>query len=367
MKKGTIILLVLIIAAGALIAGCSKKDDGSAVSGVEKEKEIIRLTIGGGHPVTLSYTAMYHDFFIPEVNKRLEGSNYEIKWTEGWGGSISTLADQYESLESGFLDICDVGSMFEPVKTSGLAFVGFIPFNCPDPEKVAKAVNKTFAAFPEVVDDIYTNHNIKILTFNTTATYDFISTFEWGSVDDLAGVKVAAAGSNLNNLKGTDAITVQSSLNEAYTSFQTGVYDAWIMSADFTVAFKLNEVAPHLKKVGFGTLSSAQGINLNTWNKLPSQVQNAIADVAAEYGRKIAEKSSAGNEKAYEKILADGGTVTEFSDVERVEWAAMLPNIPMMWVEEQTAKGYPAREMMQTYFDALAEEGYEMPRDWLNE
>ncbi len=344
--------------------GCSKK--GNDVVD-EKEKTVIRMTIGGGHPVTMSYTALYHDFFIPEVNKRLENTDYEINWTEAWGGSIAGLADQYEALESGLLDICDVGSLFEPAKTSGLAFAGYVPFNCSDPEKVSIAVTETFEAFPEVVDQIYTDHNIKILTFNVTANYDLISTFEWDSVDDLAGVKIAAAGSNLNNLKGTDAVAVQSSLNEAYTSFQTGVYDAWIMSGDFTVAFKLNEVAPHLKKVGFGTLASAQGINLEKWNKLPTEVKDVIEDVADEYGRKIAGISLKGNEDAYKKILEDGGTVTEFPEAQRSEWAALLPNIPMMWVREQSEKGYPAKEIMQTYFDSLERQGYKMPRDWLNE
>ena len=96
--------------------------------------------------------------------------------------------------------------------------------------------------------------------------------------------KIAAAGPNIPWLKAVGAIPVQSNLNEAYTSFQTGVYDGWVMFPDATVGFKLHEVAKNYTFTDFGAIPNVLiTINKTTWRKLPKEVQDIMLDVGKEY------------------------------------------------------------------------------------
>ena len=55
---------------------------------------------------------------------------------------------------------------------------------------------------------------------------------------------------------GTGVVGVQSTLNEAYTSMQTGVYEGWVMFTDASMAFKLNEVSKQYVDMDFGCIST---------------------------------------------------------------------------------------------------------------
>ena len=67
-KKSTIATLVL----GAFIS--------SAYA------ETYKLRIGAGHPVQgIAHVTAVQDFFMPEVNKRLEKLGHKVEWTAAWG------------------------------------------------------------------------------------------------------------------------------------------------------------------------------------------------------------------------------------------------------------------------------------------
>ena len=77
---------------------------------------------------------------------------------------------------------------------------------------------------------------------------------------------------------------VQSSLPEAYTAMQTGVYNGWIMFPSGWVNFKLYEVGKFYTEIGFGAITW-HGLTINSarWAKLPKEVQDIILEVAKEY------------------------------------------------------------------------------------
>ena len=71
---------------------------GSAVNSDNGEKkQVIKLTIGAGHPSTsMPYVRAAEEFFVPEVAKRVEeNTDYTIEWTKAYGGSIAKLAEGF--------------------------------------------------------------------------------------------------------------------------------------------------------------------------------------------------------------------------------------------------------------------------------
>ena len=61
------------------------------------------LRIGAGHPSGPAvYTTQLEKFFVPEVERRVaEETQYKVQFVEGYGGSIATVSETLESVQSG--------------------------------------------------------------------------------------------------------------------------------------------------------------------------------------------------------------------------------------------------------------------------
>ena len=136
-------------------------------------------------------------------------------------------------------------------------------------------------------------------------------------------------------LQGTGAVGVQSTLNEAYTSMQTGVYDGWVMLADPILSFKLNEVSKQFVDMDFGAIATPLiTMNKDAFNGLPPEVRKIILEEGKHYnetmGRVTYERQVASvarmKELGLEVRQADAGT--------KEAWAKQLANIPKQRFEE---------------------------------
>src|SRR5690606_27236449 len=117
-------------------------------------------------------------------------------------------------------------------------------------------------------------------------------------------------------------VPVQSSLVDAYTSLQTGVYNGWIMFPSGVMNFKLYEVSKYYTEIGFGAITwHGLTINSRRFERLPKEVQ----DILLEVGREYEDLTGTVNEENYPEQIAQlkelGAVVNEIDDSVRVEWA----------------------------------------------
>jgi TRAP-type C4-dicarboxylate transport system substrate-binding protein len=324
-----------------------------------------RLTIGSGHPADAAVwiTAM-RDYFAPEVAKRAAAKGHKIEWVNAYGGSVCKLGECLEAVESGLVDIADLHLAFEPAKLMAHNFSYFVPFGSPDPAITAKASRQVYDRVPELKKMLEDKYNQIFLAVGSVGNYGLVTTFAWDKVEQLKGKKIAAAGPNIPWLRAVGAVPVQSNLNEAYTSFQTGVYEGWVMFTDATVGFKLHEVAKNFTVTDFGAMSPVViTINKDTWRKLPKDLQEILLDVGKEFTTVQPRMS---NEKAAASVAtmkAAGANVRSLSDAEKVKWAMALPDIPSERTAEINKAGQPGRAVAE-YIKAIKEAGVKLPRDW---
>ena len=228
-------------------------------------QETIRLRIASGHPPANTYVNLMQNFFVPEVTKRVAAkTKYKIEFVEGYGGAMVKVADTLEGVQSGIIDIGGFCFCFEPSNLPLHAFQVMLPFGTMDPEtslKVARAVYDKVPYMSKVFEDKFRQKLIALIADNG---YNLGTNFEWNYVADLKGVKIAGAGLNLKWLEFAGATPVQSSLVDAYTSMQTGVYNGWIMFPSGWVNFKLYEVGKFYTEIGFGAI---------TWHGLTDQLR----------------------------------------------------------------------------------------------
>lgn len=332
------------------------------------ERQTITLKIGGGHMVNgMAYTQVAQEFFQAEISKRAaEETNYDVEWIEAYGGTIAKLPEGLTATQNGLLDVLVNSYAFENAKLFLMNMNYYVPFSSTDPTIVTKASRMVMDKYPEVYEELWATYNQKFLALGPTGSYELITNFPVNSLSDLKGHKIAAAGANLPWLEGLGVVPVQSNLNEAYTSFQTGVYDGWIMWPDASLRYKLNEVAKYHTTIGFGAMA-IQGIsiNLDVWESLPKEVQDIMLEVAAEYEVKSAEVARDLDVTSLEAMVAQGTTICELPQADIEKWAAGIPDIPQVRATEAEGMGYPGVEIWNAYIDAQKELGHTFAREWI--
>jgi TRAP-type C4-dicarboxylate transport system substrate-binding protein len=326
-------------------------------------QETIKLRIASGHPPVNTYVNLMQNFFVPEVTKRVAAkTKHKVEFVEGYGGAMVKVADTLEGVQSGIIDIGGYCFCFEPSNLPLHAFQVMLPFGTMDPTtslKVARAVYDKVPYMSKVLEDKYKQKLIALIADNG---YNLGTTFEWNTVADLKGQKIAGAGLNLKWLEFVGATPVQSSLPDAYTSMQTGVYNGWIMFPSAWVNFKLYEVGKYYTEIGFGAITW-HGLTINSarWAKLPKEVQDIIAEVAKEYEAKTGTVNKEQYPGQIEELKKQKVNVRTLPDQVKADWAKSLAGWPAQKAKELDAQGLPGTQVLEAALAAAEENGHKWP------
>ena len=275
--------------------------------------EDIKLRIASGHPPANTYVNLMQSFFVPEVTKRIAArTKHKVEFVEGYGGAMVKVADTLEGVQSGIIDIGGYCFCFEPSNLPLHAFQVMLPFGTMDPVMSVTLARRVYDKVPylsRVFEDKFKQRLIALIADNG---YNLGTSFEWNTVADLKGRKLAGAGLNLKWLEYAGAVPVQSSLPDAYTSMQTGVYNGWIMFPSGYVNFKLYEVGKFYTEIGFGAITW-HGLTINSarWAKLPKEVQDIILEVGREYEARTGTVNQENYPKQIEQLKKAGAIVKQ--------------------------------------------------------
>jgi C4-dicarboxylate-binding protein DctP len=335
---------------------------GAVGSSSTAKADTFTLRIASGHPPGVVYAGLMKDFFEPELKKRVEArTKHKINWVEGYSGSIVKVTEVFEGVQNNIIDIGGFCFCFEASKLPLHAFQVMLPFGTMDPTislKIAQDVYKQVPFLSEVFEKKY---NQKLLSRIADGGYNLGTSFDWNKVSDLKGIKIAGAGLNLNWLKYAGVTPVQGSLPEAYTGMKTHVYEGWIMFPSAWVNLKLYEPGPFYTTIGFGSITwHGLTINLNTWKKLPKDVQAIMLEVARDYE----ELTGSNNKERYTKdieTLKGLIKVKQLPDAVRADWAASLKDWPQQHAMELEKQGLPAVKVLNLTLAAAEKYGYKWP------
>jgi TRAP-type C4-dicarboxylate transport system substrate-binding protein len=352
MTKRLPVQTLAIAAAGALCIGL----------GAPAEAQTITLRIASGHPPAVVYAGLMKDYFQPELKKRVESkTKYKINWVEGYGGSIVKVAETLGGVRDGIVDIGGFCFCFEPANLPLHAFQVMLPFGPVDPIDSLRVAQDVYAKVPFLSKVFEERFNQRLLARITDSSYNLGTNFEWKSLGDLKGRRIAGAGLNLNWLRYAGVTPVQSSLPEAYTSMQTRVYDGWIMFPSAWVNLKLYEVGPYYTLIGFGTITwHGLTINSNTWKRLPNEVQEIVTQTAKDFEEQVGIVNRARYQKDID-TLRGLIKVNAIDDSVRKDWAQALKDWPQTIASELDSKGMPASQVLKLTLEAAEKHGHKWP------
>ena len=185
---------------------------------------------------------------------------------------------------------------------------------------------------------------------------------------DLKGLKTRTYDKNgALVMEAVGATPLALPFSEVYTSLQTGVIDMAMDTADLLYAFKIIEQAPNVLHPDLLTTNwIGCWMNLNTFKKLPADVQKIVLDA----GKKLEIVAASEINPAWEKMIFDnwkktpGYSFTKMSDAERQRWAAACPDTPAEWAAEVNKLGYPGDQIVKRFQELTAQMGHKWVRNW---
>ncbi|MCP4070267.1 MAG: C4-dicarboxylate ABC transporter permease [Hyphomicrobiales bacterium] len=327
--------------------------------------ETINVTMVAGHPPVFRWVKHASKTFIPTVNKALEGSGYDIKWSEQYGGSLAKVGGALEAVEEGLAEVGLVSSLFEPAKLSLQTVTYFTPFTNRDSTAVSNLIDELHKTTPELRATWEANGLEYLGGAIGIDDYLIMTKFPVNSIADLNGRKIGAPGPAVNWLKGTGAVGVSGNLTTYYNEIKTGVYDGVIVFASAALPGKLHEVAPFITKVGFGA-QYAGGIAANKewFDGQPEVVQKALLK-GGEAQRTAYHKDLDASVTKFLGIMeSKGATITEVDDAMRKEWVMGMDNVAKGWAAKLDKAGKPGTKVLKTYMDAMRASGQVPLRSW---
>ena len=336
-----------------------------AFAGTAGAKEI-EITVIAAPPPAVTFVGTFKDIVSVKINERLkaEGHDLQIKWNHAYSQTVAKFPEVFEAVEEGIGGAGLILKNFEPSNLPLEAYAVYMPFVKSSRKQIAEIDESLRDKIPEL-RGAYTKHNQVYIRSGVNDSMQLFTKFPVTKLEDIKGKKLGSSGSFGQWLRGTDAVSVNSSMNQSYTNIKNGVYDGYPIGVILAFVYKTWSAAPYFTQIDFGpTVTSAITFNTNIWKSLPSAAHKIIHEESAKWNDYQDEQDDAKRGKFLGIMKKGGVKFSKLADAEREKWAAAMPNIAKEWAERLDSRGQPGTKLMKAYMDELRARKIEISRHW---
>ena len=358
MKTPFLVSTISIIIVGLLLCGCStstptpttQAPSSTTQAQVPVEQIELLFAFDKGEE-SLGAPAVIK--FLQELENRCNG---RIKLNYSWNAALAAPREYTDLLLSGVYDIGLV--------SLGLA-KGLFPMQeiCNLPWAWNSAVPATKSLMKLYKEGYYdkdlANAPVKII-YTSAPPSDpiFFATKNVKTLADLNNLKIKVSQDAIGDrIKAIGGVPVSMMASETYIGLQKGTVDGAVMAWESQTDFKLCEVTKYAIEPGFGTLNFHVAINKDTWNKLPTDIQTIINNMADEYSMVFANEVDRQNNVGRDDFLAHGGLINTWSAADLTSMSKAWVPLWDKWIADREAKGFPAKKAIETMYNSLNEQG----------
>ncbi|MCW0234286.1 MAG: TRAP transporter substrate-binding protein DctP [Ferrovibrio sp.] len=294
-------------------------------------------------------------WFMKEVEKRTNGA---VKFDTFLGGAMFGGPEIYPGMSRRAVDMgMSVPAAFQP--TDYVLSNVTLPYITDDSVAVTYAFNQLAQKSPALQKE-YANQNVKLLYALGFSENTIWSTKPIRKVEDLKGMRIRSVMSIADGLKILGAVPVSMGFGDAVGALQRQVIDGF-SSAPFltSISVGLHDFAPYVSDGGgMGVYAvSSTSINLDTWKKLPPNVQKVMEEVAAKVPDHYAAIMDGMVDKAVDAVIAAGKTQVVLMSVEekaRVRDAVAKP-LWDKWLMAANQRGIDGSAFLDQYRQLVSE------------
>jgi TRAP-type C4-dicarboxylate transport system substrate-binding protein len=188
---------------------------------------------------------------------------------------------------------------------------------------------------------------VKVLTMFTCAPANIYAKVPVKNLDDLKGLQLRASGGVAEVLKALGATPVGMPQSEAPEALQKGVVKGAASSLETLKDFKYAEMCKYVTIFNGPIYPFAVVMNMDSWKKLPPDVQKVMDDMAVEQSEWTGKYMDDHVTESVEWSKTNYNIeITELSADETAKWDKMMEPISAKWIENAKAKGLPAEQII---------------------
>jgi TRAP-type transport system periplasmic protein len=364
MKKVLLVVTVLFIFVSLILAGCGQTSTPPASSSPPTTNapttpaKAIKLTFANwlpdANPMTQAYAQWSKDF------ETATGGRYHVEMVNN--GVLAGIPQAYDAAIKGVADISET-----VLQDTGLPFPITDVLGLPWSHNPAQVYTK---AWLPVIEKGYLNKEF-------TATHlimqypgigeDFLSDKPVNGTADLNGFKVVIGGGPTKQdvTKNLGAVGVFGGPPDAYAMLQKGIANGIFISAMGLQEFHWDEYVKFMiEPMRMGGVAHTVVMNQDTYNKMPDDVKKILDGLNAD--GKYSLMAAQGFENAAQGIIktwydsGKGKSITWNAD-EVAKLNKVVAPVWTNWITAQTAKGIPAKEIIDLFYNGLKAQGIANP------
>lgn len=303
-----ILCLLLILVVPPFMVACAEEAPAPAPTPTPSPKpEPIVLKAVAFLPIKTD-TAYFLQVLTDRVNERAKG---ELVIDYLGGPEVIPMMDQGEAVSKGVVDI----------NLTSLALHTSIV-----PEGSALYVSQITMAeerergFNDFIDKLCREKmNLHYLVRGNYLGFYICTNKKVDKPEDLAGLKVRSLRQADRFIEALGGVPVTVATAEAYSALERGVTDAFAGDLMLLDTMKLHEVLKYVIDHPWQTPSVGIVMNLDSWNRLPTHLQDLITDITVEFDSEVPAYNVEREEQARQMLLDGGMEFIKFSpeDAER--------------------------------------------------
>jgi len=335
-SKKIVILFVLVLLVAA--TGCSSND-----SAGQSGAETIELKLAHFFPSTHPAET---ELIQPWAQAIEEATNGKVKITSYPGQTLLKADAVYDGVVDGVADMglsCFAYTRGQFPVLEAFELPGITYKNSKVASKVAWEGVKQLN--PEEVQ------NTKLMMILTTGPGDLFTKVPVRNLEDVQGLTIRATGLSANTLEQIGATPVAMPQSEAYEALSKGVVQGNLGPVEVLKGWKNAEVTDYVTRTPFlyNTLFFIT-MNLDRWNSLSPDIQQAIEEVNKEYFEKVAmglwDKQ---NEEALKYAVEEEGMeVITLPEEEAKQWIELVEPIQQDFIARMNEKGLEGEKILST-------------------
>lgn len=253
--------------------------------------DTIKLTYAGlwppTHPISIATKQ-----WIEKIEKESQG---KVKIRPFWAGALYKPKESALELSKGVADIGDISGAYAPMGFDFEKSMRMVFWGVNDKQLSRRIYLDVLAKFPELTQE-FTKAGIKVMAYASIPPYQLLlSKKPIKTVDDLKGMTFKATGdlAKIATSLGGEGIVMP--MSESYTALQKTTIDGAFAPYETLKSFRFGEVVKYAVELDIGSAPAGHwGFCLDSWNKLPADVQKVFENNVDWFGSKIEELVFAG-------------------------------------------------------------------------
>jgi TRAP-type C4-dicarboxylate transport system substrate-binding protein len=359
MKRLLLVAIAVIIVSGLIMVGCSETPSTPTPTPAPAPAPSPAPSPAPAPAPAKTIELKFAHSFPPQSDlgvgldnwaKKIESDSAgQVKITVYPASSLIQAREFYDATASGVTDIAygnlnHVLEHFALETALGLPGLPW-PQEYPDVSVRMDVLNQLRQKFPEVEEN---RKEVVDLYDVTNPPYVFHApNHVVQTPDDIKGLQIAASGSFVSMAEVLGAIPVNIPSPDRYIALERGTVDgSWDVWGGIR-ALKLLEVSDnYYQGAGFGNGLNIVIMGVNKWNTLPANIQEIFIN-NRQYGLEQANMGMYAEEDVVRQEVIDrGSTIRNATPEQQDLWRQALSPMFDVWVEENEARGLPAREFL---------------------